>query len=90
MHHSRKLWSLGAPRSRRATCSIQSDFFQSLKKNSACHQFGFINQSVKDVTKIAGCRVREGKKTADGNISQLAEAKLPSVSVYELGNSGCA
>lgn len=36
------------------------NFFQSLKRKSACRQFGFINQSVKDVTEIAGCRVRDG------------------------------
>lgn len=68
--------------------------FSKFEKKSACRQFGFINQSVKDVTEIAGCRVGDGgggrEKTADGNISQLAEAKLPSVSVYEFRNGGCA
>lgn len=33
MHHSRKLRSVGAPRSRRATCSIQSHCSQSLKRS---------------------------------------------------------
>lgn len=34
--------------------------FLEFEKKSACHQFGFINQSVKDVTEIARCRVRDG------------------------------
>lgn len=71
-------------------------FFSKFWKAS---QFGFINQSVKDVTEIAAGRVRDGreggrqrgkKKTADGNTSQPAEAKLPSVSGYEFSKRGCA
>lgn len=65
----------------------QSLFSKFEKKCSCCH-FGFVHQSVRDETEIAGRRVREReKKTADRNISQIAEAQLVSVSVHGFRNS---
>lgn len=85
-------WS---PQEQRGYMFYSAWLFSEFEKKSACRQFGFVNQSVKDVTEIARCRVRDGgrereRKTADGNISQLAEAKLPSLSIYEFSNGGCA
>lgn len=70
-------------------------FFSKFEKKSACRQLGFLHQSGKDMSKIAGCRERDrggrkGEEKKRDSRRKYAEAKVPSRSVNEFRNSGCA
>lgn len=82
---AQECWS---PQEPKGYMFYSESLFSKFEKKSACHQFGFINQSVEDVTKTGRCRGerwrgRRKTKTADRNSSQPAEEKLPTVLVCE-------
>lgn len=82
---AQECWS---PQEPKGYMFYSESLFSKFEKKSACRQFGFINQSVKDVTETGRCRGerwrgRRKTKAADRNSSQPAEEKLPTVLVCE-------
>lgn len=82
---AQECWS---PQEPKGYMFYSESLFSKFEKKSACRQFGFINQSVEDVTETGRCRGerwrgRRKTKAADRNSSQPAEEKLPTVLVCE-------
>lgn len=82
---AQECWS---PQEPKGYMFYSESLFSKFEKKSACRQFGFINQSVEDVTEMGRCRGerwrgRRKTKAADRNSSQPAEEKLPTVLVCE-------